>query len=153
MPSRLRGEPSPDPKPPLLIDGAPIGHDLAPMAVAFSAEDARAYIRLSQRTGDPLFVGDRPRLHPGWLAGRVEDLLRHHFALPSSMHTASKIQHLARAEAGQTITTAARMIEVYERKGHHMGVFDCAVLGEAGAIFAQIRHTTIFRIAPPADRR
>ena len=153
MPSRLRGEPSPDPKPPLLLESAPLGQDLAPMAIAFSAEDARAYIRLSQRTSDPLFVGDRPRLHPGWLAGRVEELLRHHFALPSSMHTTSKVQHLARAEAGQTITTAARMIEVYERKGHHIGVFDCAVLGEGGAILAQIRHTTIFRIAPPADRR
>jgi acyl dehydratase len=153
VPGRLVGAPSPDPKPALILETAPIGQDLAPMAIAFSEEDARDYIRLSQRTDDPRFVGERPRLHPGWLAGRVEELLRHDFALPSSMHTASKVQHLARAEAGQTVTTAARVIEAYERKGHHIGVFDCAVLGESGTVFAQIRHMTIFRIAPPADRR
>jgi hypothetical protein len=123
------------------------------MAISFSVQDARDYIRESQRTVDSLFVGDRPRLHPGWLAGRVEELLRHHFALPSSMHTRSKVQHLARAEAGQTVTTAARPIEAYEHKGHHIGVFDCVILGEAGTKLAQIRHTTIFRIALPADRR
>ena len=43
---------------------------------------------------------------------------------------------------------AARLIEAYERKAHHFGVFDCLVLGEAGQAFAHIRHTTIFRIAP-----
>ncbi len=153
VPARVDGAPAPDPQPALLLETAPVGQDLTPMAISFSVQDARDYIRESQRTVDPLFVGDRPRLHPGWLAGRVEELLRHHFALPSSMHTRSKVQHLARAEAGQTVTTAARPIEAYEHKGHHIGVFDCVILGEAGTKLAQIRHTTIFRIALPADRR
>jgi len=153
VPARIEGASAPDPRPALLLETAPISQDLTPMATPFSLQDARDYLRLSQRTSDPRFVGDRPRLHPGWLAGRVEELLRHHFSLPSSMHTRSKVQHLARAEPGQTVTTAARMIDAYEHKGHHIGVFDCVILGETGTKLAQIRHTTIFRIALPADRR
>jgi acyl dehydratase len=152
MPERLAPVAAPDPKPALLLEQAPLGEDLLPMSVPFSVEDAHAYIRLSQRTDDRRFTGGRPRLHPGWIAGRVEDLLRHNYALPSSMHTASRVQHLAPAEAGQTLTVAARCIDAYERKGHHMGVFDCVVLAEDGTPLAQMRHTTIFRIALPAAR-
>jgi len=53
------------------------------------------------------------------------------------MHTRSRVQHLAPAMAGQTLTVGATFIEAYERKGHHFGVLDCLVLGpgrhEAGA--------------------
>jgi acyl dehydratase len=152
MPARLAPVAAPDPKPQLLLERAPVGEDLLPMSVPFSIEDAHAYIRLSQRTDDRRFTGEGPRLHPGWIAGRVEDLLRHNYALPSSMHTASRVQHLAPALAGQTLAVAARCIEAYERKGHHIGVFDCVVLAEDGTPLAHMRHTTIFRIALPADR-
>jgi acyl dehydratase len=151
-PGRLDPGPAPDPRPELLLERAPAGADLLPMSVFFSVEDARAYMRESQRTDDPRFTGDRPRLHPGWIAGRPEDLLRHNFALPSSMHTRSRVQHLAPAYAGQTLTAGARCMEAYERKGHHVGVFDCVVLGEDGVKLAHMRHTTIFRIAPPGER-
>jgi acyl dehydratase len=147
-PARLRPAPAPDPKPELLLATAPVGEDLAPMSVRMSADDARAYIRQSQRTDDTRFAGEAPRLHPGWIAGRVEDLLRHNYAILASMHTRSRVQHLAPAMAGQTLTVAATFIEAYERKGHHIGVFDCLVLAENGDRLAHIRHTTIFRIAP-----
>lgn len=69
------------------------------------------------------------------------------------MHTRSRVQHLAPAYAGQTVVSAARMVEAYERNGHHFGVFDCLVLGDGGVLLAHIRHTTIFRIAEaPASR-
>jgi len=151
-PSRLAAGPAPRPKPPLLLERARPGEDLVPKAFPMSAEDARAYMRESQRTDDARFTGERPRLHPGWIAGRVEELLRHNYALPSSMHTRSRVQHLAPAYAGQTVTAAARLIEAYERKGHHFGVFDCVIAGEDGTELARIRHWTIFRIAPPDER-
>jgi len=146
-PERRAVEPPPEPKPQLTLDGAPIGRDLVPLAQPMFLDDAREYVRVSQRTDDPRFAGERPRIPPGWLAGRFEDLLRHNFAIPASMHTRSRVQHLAPAWAGQTIVSAARMVEAYERKGHHFGVFDCLVLGEGGLRLAHIRHTTIFRIA------
>ena len=147
--SRLAPGPAPDPKPQLLLDRAPIGQDLVPMSVSGSAEDARAYVRRSQPADDRRFAGDRPRLHPGWIAGRPEDLLRHNFEIPASMHIRSRVQHLAPAVAGGRIAVAAKCVEAYERKGHHVGVFDCLVLDEGGVRLAHIRHTTIFRIATP----
>ncbi len=146
-PERLAAESPPAPKPQLTLDAAPLGRDLVPLAQQMFLDDAREYIRVSQRTDDPRFTGARPRIHPGWLAGRFEDLIRHNFAIPASMHTRSRVQHLAPAWAGQTIVSTARMIEAYERKGHHFGVFDCLVLGDGGQPLAHIRHTTIFRIA------
>ena len=147
LPGRRDAGPPPDPKPPLTLERAPLGADLVPLAQPMFLDDAREYVRVSQRTDDPRFAGERPRIHPGWLAGRFEDLLRHNFAIPASMHTRSRVQHLAPAWADQEIVSAARIVEAYERKGHHFGVFDCLVLGQAGASLAQIRHTTIFRIA------
>jgi acyl dehydratase len=147
--SRLAPGPAPDPKPQLLLDRAPIDQDLVPMSVSGSAEDARAYVRRSQPADDRRFAGDRPRLHPGWIAGRPEDLLRHNFEIPASMHIRSRLQHLAPAVAGGRIAVAAKCVEAYERKGHHVGVFDCLVLDEGGVRLAHIRHTTIFRIATP----
>jgi len=146
-PAHREAAPPPDPKPTLTLEHAPIGRDLVPMAQPMFLDDAREYIRVSQRSDDPRFIGEHSRIHPGWLAGRFEDLLRHNFAIPASMHTRSRVQHLAPAYAGQTIVSAARMVEAYERKGHRFGVFDCIVLGEAGEPLARIRHTTIFRIA------
>ncbi len=152
MPQRLEPQPMPDPQPELLLERAPVGQDLVPAAFPMTLDNARAYIDQSVRRDDALFTGDRPRLHPGWIAGRVEELLRHNYALPSSMHTRSQVQHLARADVGQTLTAAARGIEAYERKGHHIGVFDCVILGEGGTKLAHMRHTTIFRIALPGER-
>ena len=146
-PERRDAAPPPDSKPPLTLDAAPLGRDLVPLAQPMFVEDAREYIRISQRTDDPRFIGEHARIHPGWLAGRFEDLLRHNFAIPASMHTRSRVEHLAPAYAGQTIVSAARMVEAYERKGHHFGVFDCLVFGDGGQPLAHIRHTTIFRIA------
>ena len=151
-PRRVAPEAAPYPKPQLRLADAPIGQDLAPMSVSGSAGDARAYVRRSQPVEDHRFSGDRPRLHPGWIAGRPEDLLRHNFDIPASMHTRSRVQHLAPAAAGGPIVVAARCIEAYERKGHHVGVFDCLVLDESGVRLAHMRHTTIFRIAPRTDR-
>lgn len=146
-PERREAGPPPNPKPRLTLGTAPLGRDLVPLAQPMFPDDAREYIRVSQRTDDPRFIGERPRIHPGWLAGRFEDLLRHNFAIPASMHTRSRVQHLAPAYAGHTVVSAGRMVEAYERKGHHFGVFDCLVLGDGGRQLAHIRHTTIFRIA------
>jgi hypothetical protein len=136
------------PKPQLTLGTAPIGRDLVPMEVSGSIEDARAYFGRSQPADDRRFTGDRPRLHPGWIAGRPEDLLRHNFAIPASMHTRSRVQHLAPAMARGPVTVAARCVDAYDRKGHHVGVFDCLVLDGSGVPLAKMRHTTVFRIAP-----
>ena len=53
--------------------------------------------------------------------------------------------------AADRLEVLALLIEAYERKGHHIGVFDCLVIGEDGTRLVHMRHTTIFRIAPQAE--
>lgn len=157
-PERMSGAPAPDPLPPLLLDGAPTGEDWTPMDLDATTDFAREFAREEQRSDDARFTGgDASRLHPqllhpAWTAGWAERLLRHNFAIPSSMHTRSRVQHLAPVLAGQRVTGGAHLIEVYERKAHHFANFDVLLRGEDGRDLARLRHWTIFRIATPEER-
>lgn len=151
-PGRMAGQASPSPKPPLELASAPVGQDWRGMGEETPVPEAREFSSHGQRSSDPLFIGDRPRLHPAFIAGRAERIMRHNVSIPNSIHTRSRIQHLAPAYAGQRITTGARFLEAYERKGHHIANFDCLVQGQDGTALARVRHWTIFRVAPPAER-
>lgn len=143
-PRRLTPEVSPEPRPELRIDPALVGLDWAPMAVSAEPEAMRAYVRQSHRSADPRFAGDRPRLHPAWLAARAEALMRHNFAIPSSIHTRSEVELLAPAWAGGEVVVGGRCVALYERKGRPFVEFDCLVRGRDGGDLARMRHTTIF---------
>ena len=147
--------PVPVDDPPLLtLESAPVGRDWAAISASMSPADAAAYLEESHshRDAAPPFTGERPRVHPGWLASRCESIMRHNQYVPSSMHTQSRLQFLAPAYATGPIETGARVVKVFERKGHHAVVFNTLVRDAIGRDLALIEHTTIFRIAPPADR-
>lgn len=151
-PVRTAGEPAPDPLPSLELEHARLGEDWAPMTVPFPPEEAREFARHAQRTEDERFTGERLRIHPAWLAGRAERVLRHNFAIPSSMHTRSRVQHLAPAYAGDPVTSSACLLAAYERRGHHFVDYDVLVRAADGRDLARLRHTTAFRIATPEER-
>lgn len=151
-PAKMSGAASPDPKPGLLLAEAPVGQDWRAMAEETPAPEMQHFASHNQHSNDPLFTGDRPRLHPAFIAGRAERIMRHNVSLPNSIHTRSRIQHLAPAYAGQRITTGAHFLEAYERKAHHIANFDCLVQGQDGTPLARLRHWTIFRVAPVTER-
>jgi acyl dehydratase len=151
-PQRTAGELSPEPKPSLVLETAAVGADWVPMTVELSLDDAHDYARHDQRSDDPRFVGTRPRIHPAWIAARAERVLRHNFAVPSSMHTRSRVQHLSPAYPGQAITSSAHLLAAYERRAHHFVDYDVLIRGEDGTDLARLRHTTAFRIATPEER-
>ena len=93
-------------------------------------------------------AGDPPRLHPGWIAGRGERVMRHNVSLPQSIHFRSRIQHLAPAYGHQPIVTGAHLLSIEDRKGHHAANFDCLVRDSKGTDIAMIRHWTIVRVRP-----
>ncbi len=150
MPQRLTPEPKLDRVPDLTLQDAPVGQDLRPLAEAISKEEAERFAREEERDTDPLWAGERPRLHPGWIAFRVWPFIRHSVHMGPILHTRSQIQHVAPAFAGQTITTAGHFVEAYERKGHHYCLVDGVALSEDGQALARFRHTTIFKIAARA---
>ncbi len=151
-PKRMTAAPDPDPKPILTLDHAPVGDDWVPSLVDATAEFARDFAKAQQRSSDARFTGDDPRLHPAWISSWAESLIRHNFAIPSSMHTRSRVQHLAPIRAGVKVTGGAHLIEVYERRGHHFCNFDVLLRDEAGTDLARLRHWTVFRIATAAER-
>ena len=151
-PARTNGAPQPDPRPALVLESAPVGQDWVPMTIALPAEEAREFAQHAQRSDDPRFVGESPRIHPAWIASRAERVLRHNWAVPSSMHTRSRVQHLAPAHPGGAITSSAHLLAAYERRGHHFVDYDVLVRAEDGTDLARLRHTTAFRIATPEER-
>jgi acyl dehydratase len=146
-PGRMDPAPSPTPRPDLRLDPALIGQDWTPQLLSASVEELQDYATASHRLDDDRFIGLQPRIHPAWLAARAERIMRHNFSMPTSIHTESRVQYLAPAWAGQSISVGAHCLDVFERKGRHLIRFDCLIRGEDGTDLARLRHTTIFKQA------
>lgn len=146
-PERVEPEEAPGELPRLELEAAPVGEDLRPLGTFVSVEEMKRYAREQQQTDDPRFAGERPRLHPGWIAVRPVPFLHHSFDYGPALQVRSEIQVSAPAYAGQRVVTAGRLREVYERKGHHHAVVDCVTRGEGGEVLIRQRHTTIFEVA------
>ena len=136
----------------LTLDNAVIGKDWAAMMVHFSEELSTEFTTTKQLTDHPLFVGNQAIAHPSWSAGWAEQLLRHNFDIPSSIHTRSWVQHHRKIPVGTSIIGGAHLIAVYERKGHHFANFDVLLQDAQGSDIAQLRHWTIFKIATADER-
>ena len=142
-----RGVPVADALPVLTLDNAPVGGQFQPMAVPLSIEAAQTFARDRERETLEILTGDRPRVHPAWVAEQLIHMLHHSYDYGPSIHAQSHIQHLQPAFAGQTFSITADCREVYERKGHHYIVNDGAIWSERGDELVRLRHTSVFRIA------
>ncbi len=151
-PRTMGPEMEPDSKGPLTLENAEIGKDWSAMELDFSAEASKEFIAQKQRTDNPLFVDKNPIAHPSWTAGWAEKLLRHNFAIPSSMHTRSRVQHHRKISTGTTVIGGAHLIDAYERKAHHFANYDVLLVDNEGTELAQLRHWTIFKIATLEER-
>ncbi|MDA0351738.1 MAG: MaoC/PaaZ C-terminal domain-containing protein [Chloroflexi bacterium] len=151
-PQQMTDAPAPDPRPALVLESAPVGQDWLAKSIDATPELAREFAADKQHSDDARFVGDQPLLHPAWTAGWAENLLRHNTYVPSSMHTRSRIQHLAPIHSGQVVTGGAHFLEAYERNAHHFANYDVLLRGADGTDLARLRHWTVFRIATPEER-
>ena len=133
--------------PQLTLENAPVGEDLAARLVPWSVDDAEQFAREKEQETLPCFYGPDARVHPAWIATQPIHWLHHSYDYGPSIHAGSRIQHCASAHAGQSFTVAGRCIDAYERKGHHYIVNDTVLLGEAGQLLSQVRHTSVFRVA------
>ena len=147
MPQRREPVPAANPTTLLTPENLPLGEDMPPMAVPISLEDAEAYADELARDPHPRWRGSDARLHSGWLAGRPTRLLRHTWHYNAAIHAASRIQQLAPARAGQTLTVAGRLSSAYQRKGHEYALNDVAIFAEDGQPLTRIRQTSIYQVA------
>lgn len=146
-PDRMAPEPAPAELAHLIPQTAPVGTDFRPMAVPASESPAFTKKRLGEQPGSR-YLGERPRVHPGWVAARMTALVRHSYHYGPAIHSRTRMQHLAPGWAEGTLTVAGRLVRVYERKGHHYHESDCWVYAADGVTpIAAFRHNAIFRIA------
>ena len=147
-PGTMTPQESPDPIPPIVLGETVVDVDWRAREDDTSAEVLDEYFGRSHPEIDPRFAGDPPRLHPGWIAGRPERIMRHNVSMPQSIHFRSRIQHLAPAYGHQAIRTGAHLLNLEDRKGHHAATFDCVVQDASGKDIALLRHQTIVRVRP-----
>ena len=146
LPSRRAPEPEPAELGYLLLDTAPVGEDFRPMSVPGAESPAWSKTRLNEQPGSR-YLGERPRLNPGWLASRMTALVRHSYHYGPAIHARTRMAHLAPGYAEGNITVSARLQRVYERKGHHYHESHCVVTDTNGVDVACFIHDGIFRIA------
>ncbi|MBA4180748.1 MAG: hypothetical protein C0506_09190 [Anaerolinea sp.] len=146
--SRLAGDPEPAEREWLTLENAPIGKDLLTLPLNISADEARQTATKQLRETNPLFIGDRPLIHPSTIARQMMTLLAYSldYGRPS-IHVSTHIQHLARVESGQFLLLTGHFVSAYEQKGHHYAIFDGTLINGAGTELARIRHTNIFKVA------
>ncbi len=133
--------------PRLTHEVAPVGRELAVLGRTEDIEEVREYAAEKQRSDDPMFVGERPRLHPGWIVNRPTATLHHSFDYGPAIHVRTHLQMFAPVHAGEPLVTTATFRETYERKGHHYGAYDCTTYSEDGRELIRQRHTTIYEVA------
>ena len=130
----------------IALETLEIGELLEPISEHFDWKGHWEYCQKEIRDHHPLYGH---LAHPGWLLTRASRILATNYDLPPWMHVGSMVQHYCALENEGTTETRGRVIDRFERKGHHFIVLDVALFGDAGCL-ATVRHTAIFSIAPRA---
>jgi len=139
-------------KEPLLLGQETEVSEWVPMQIEFSNTHLLYFLKEKQRTSNPIFAGKNPIAHPSWIAGWCENLMRHNFLVPTSMHTRSKIQHFKNITMNTNVIGRGHIKETYERKNHHFVNFDVTLSDENDTLLSHLSHWTIFKIATLKER-
>jgi hypothetical protein len=84
-------------------------------------------------------------IHPATILRSCNFVLSRNVALGPWIHTGSRVQHLATASVGETLSVRARITGNYEHKGHRFVELDALVLAGERTPIAHIAHIAIYR--------
>ncbi len=96
--------------------------ELGSLEFGFHAEHASSYLRDIGETL-PLYTDERIA-HPGWLLRSANYVLVANARLGPWIHVSSSVQHHGLVHDGDEVSTRARVIDDFERKGHKFVVLD-----------------------------
>ena len=85
-------------------------------------------------------------LHPGYLIRFANAILVRNVELGPWIHVSSDVTHYSAVPLGEGFTTRARVVELFERKGHSFVVLDVLVARESGTPVTRTRHTAIYDV-------
>lgn len=131
---------------PHLTLATPAG-DLRTLDATVGSQAAMAFGR-SQPEPMEVFCAERPAVHPAILARQMISLLGHTYDYGRpSIHVSTQLENLARVPAEEPLSLSGRLMQTYERRGHHYAVTDGVLYGDGPEPLARLRHTNIFRLA------
>ena len=84
-------------------------------------------------------------IHPATILRGCNFVLSRNVVLGPWIHTGSRVQHLAAATVGDTLSVRAHITANYQHKGHQFVELDALVLANETTPIAQIAHTAIYR--------
>jgi acyl-coenzyme A thioesterase PaaI-like protein len=119
--------------------------DLGAWEKTFHAERASEYLADIRETLD-LYERDGIA-HPAWLVRSANSVLAANVDLGPWIHVESRTRHHGVVTDGQLVSTRARVVGEYERKGHRFVDLDVWVLAD-DRVVATIRHVAIYRPRP-----
>jgi len=108
----------------------------------FHAEHAGTYLQEVRETL-PLYADERIA-HPGWLLRSANSVLVENVRLGPWIHVSSAVQHHGLVHDGDEVSTRARVIDDFERKGHKFVVLDVFVVANLIRPVVQVKHTAIY---------
>jgi hypothetical protein len=96
------------------------------------------------RESAPIYA-DEGLIHPATILRSCNFVLSRNVVLGPWIHTGSRIQHLATASVGDTLSVRARITGNYEHKGHWFVELEALVLANETAPIAHIAHIAIYQ--------
>jgi acyl dehydratase len=84
-------------------------------------------------------------IHPATILRSCNFVLSRNVVLGPWIHTGSRVQHLATASVGDTLSVRARIVGNWEHKEHWFVELDALVLAGEATPVAHVAHTAIYR--------
>ncbi len=88
-----------------------------------------------------------PVLHPGLLLRFADAVISANVLLPPWMHVSSRPRHFGLARPGERLSARARLLDLFERRGHRFVQLDVVVAGERGPVLRVQPYTAIYEPA------
>jgi acyl dehydratase len=108
-----------------------------------SPEVTRRYLA-DLREAAPIYA-EEGLIHPATILRSCNFVLSRNVVLGPWIHTGSRVQHLATAAVGDTLSVRAHITGNYEHKGHRFVELDALVFANDTTPVAHIAHTAIYR--------
>jgi hypothetical protein len=108
----------------------------------FHADHAPAYLADVRETL-PVYE-DKGLAHPGWLLRSANYVLTSNARLGPWIHVSSAVQHHGLVHNGDEVSTRARVVDSFERKGHRFVVLDVLMVADGSRPVMHVEHTAIY---------
>lgn len=99
---------------------------------------------LGQSAADLPIFAEQGLAHPGWLILGANDVLVANVVLGPWIHVSSDVTNVRAVAVGDTVSTRARVRQVYERKGHRFVELDVLMVVGDDVPAVHVRHTAIY---------